>query len=351
MDFDSDDAGCLKSDGTNYLLWSYMIRNFEMEGELWDHVSGSVTRPHPKDKNYANLLKQWESMNATALSIIEMYVDHSLRKRLAKYNSARSAWDYLARLYAHDDESNFAKKYRLEMEIQAVKQSGFPITGLYCLMQCYWQQLAEMEPKELSDLESYKKYREESRLLQLLIALPDKFEPTRKHMLQRSTLPSVSEAVRELLVVEHGLIYPQLSSLSLEDSDKSKTGRDECLYCYGTGCQKLDCSSRKKNDKTKRTGGSCKDSHQSGGCQPSIYKPMQCPDKNSQPSSSSSKSASSLTPDTIDQYRYIINMMNQVESDLFGRSPLESGMYLPSSRKGLSCFQSLSISSLIHHFI
>lgn len=320
----SDEAGCLKSDGTNYLLWSYMMRNFELEGQLWDCVSGSVTRPHPKDKNYANLLKQWESMNATALTIIEMYVDYSLRKHLAKYNSAKSAWDYLARLYAHDDESNFAKKYRLEMEIQAVKQSGFPITGLYCFMQCYWQQLAEMEPKELSDLESYKKQREESRLLQLLIALPDRFEPTRKHILQRSSLPSVSEAVRELIVEEDRLTYSQFSSLSFEDSDKI--------------------------DRTKRKGGSRKDSHQSGGCQPSNQNPMQCPDKNSQPSSSSSKSASSLTPDdnqpalSIDQYKHMINVMNQVESDFFGRSPLESGMYLPSSRKGLCSFQSLIIS-------
>ena len=30
-----------------------------------------------------------------------------------------------------------------------------------------------------------------------------------------------------------------------------------------------------------------------------------------------------------------INIMNQVESDFFGRSPLESGMYLPPARKGL----------------
>lgn len=45
---------------------------------------------------------------------------------------------YLARLYAHENESNFVKKFRLEMEIQAVKQSGFPHNSivLFYAMSC-----------------------------------------------------------------------------------------------------------------------------------------------------------------------------------------------------------------------
>ena len=322
MDYDSDDAGSLKSDGTNYLLWSYMMRNFEIEGELWDYVSGLATRPDPKNKNYLNLIKHWESMNATARSIIDLYVDRSLKKLLANINSAKDAWDYLLRLYAQHDESNLAKKYRLEREIEAVKQSSFPLTGLYCFLQCYWQQLDEMEPKELSDLESYKKYREESRLVQLLMALPDTFdEDIRKSMLERSPLPTVSEAVQELLFVEHRLTYDKFSSLSLHDRDFP--------------------AKKINNDQTKRSNRGQKDSPQFGGCQPSIQDPIQQSDKDYQPSSSSSRLASSLTPDnnqpflSTDQFRSMINIMNQVESDFFGRSPLESGMYLPPARKGL----------------
>ncbi|XP_075663784.1 uncharacterized protein LOC142633427 isoform X2 [Castanea sativa] len=322
MDYESVDAVALKSDGTNYLLWSYMMRNFEIEGELWDYVSGSATRPDPKDKNYINLIKNWESMNATALYFINFYVDCSLRKRLDHIKSAKDAWDYLAGLYAHGDESNLAKTYRLEREIEAVKRSGFPLTGLYCFLQCYWQQLDEMEPKELSDLESYKKYREESRLVELLMALPDTFdEDIRKSMLERSPLPTVPEAVRELLFVEPGLTYDKFSSLSLDDKDFP--------------------AKKMNNDQTKRSNGSQKDSPQFGGCQPSIQDPIQQSDKDYQPSSSSSRLASSLTPDnnqpalSTDQFRSMINIMNQVKSDLFGRSPLESGMYLPPARKRL----------------
>ena len=50
MDHDPDAAGSLKLDGTNYLLWSYMMRNFKIEGELWDCVIESKTVLTPKIK-------------------------------------------------------------------------------------------------------------------------------------------------------------------------------------------------------------------------------------------------------------------------------------------------------------
>uniref|UniRef100_A0A2N9I5S2 CCHC-type domain-containing protein n=1 Tax=Fagus sylvatica TaxID=28930 RepID=A0A2N9I5S2_FAGSY len=278
MDHEPDAAGSLKSDGSNYLLWSYMMRNFKIEGELWDWVIESVCLADPKDEDYFNSRKELESMNAEALSIINSYVDRSLKERLAQINNAKDAWDYLAGLYAHDDELEFAKKYRLEKEIEGVKQSGFPITVLYCYLQCYWQQLAEMEPMELSDLKSYKRYREESRLVQLLMALPDKFEPIRKSMLQR-------------------------------DKDNSKTGSDECLYCHQTGHLKADCPAKKKNND-----------------QPFITDSIQQSEEDYEPSSSSSRLASSLTPD---------NNQPALSTDLSGLSSPASGKYQPPFRRDL----------------
>ena len=327
MDYESDDAVTLKSDGTNYLLWSSMMRNFEIEGELWDYVSGSATRPDPKDKNYINLIKHWETTNSTALYFINFYVDSSLKKRLDHIKSAKDAWDYLAGLYAHHDESNFAKKYRLEREIEGVKQSGFPISGLYRLMQCYWLQLDEMEPKELSDLESYKKYREESRLVQLLMALPDKFEDIRKSMMERSPLPTVSEAVQELLTVESMMERSPLPTVSEDVQELLTVEQDDPFSSLSLDDK--DCPAKKtNNDQKKRTRRRKKDSPQS--------------------TSSSSGLASSLTPgnnqpalstDQCDLHKSVL--FGQLEPDLFGQSPLESGKHQPPFRRGLCIFQSI----------
>ncbi|GMY36863.1 tyrosyl-DNA phosphodiesterase 2-like isoform X3 [Fagus crenata] len=115
MDHDPDDAGSLKSDGSNYLLWSYMMRNFKIEEELWDFAIESVCLADPKSKDYFNLRKELESMNAEALSIIDLYVDRSLKERLAQINNAKDAWDYLAELYAHDDELEFATSQKAKI--------------------------------------------------------------------------------------------------------------------------------------------------------------------------------------------------------------------------------------------
>jgi len=158
-----------------------------------------------------------------------------------------------------------------------------------------------MEPKELSDLESYKKYREESRLVQLLMALPDKFEDIRKSMMERSPLPTVSEAVQELQTVERRLTYDQFSSLSLDDKD---------------------CPAKKtNNDQTKRSRRRKKDSPQSTS------------------SSTPGNNQPALSTDQCDLHKSIL--FGQLEPELFGQSPLGSGKYRPPFRRGLCIFQSI----------
>ena len=106
------------------------------------------------------------------------------------------------------------------------------------------------------------------------MALPDDFdEDIRKSMLERFPLPTVPDAVRELLFVVHRLTYDKFSSLSLHDKDFP--------------------AKKMNNDQTKRSNRSQKDSPQFGGCHPSIQQSV----KDYQPSSSSSRLASSLTPD------------------------------------------------------
>ena len=111
------------------------------------------------------------------------------------------------------------------------------------------------------------------------------------------------------------------------------TGRDECLYCHQTGHLRADCPAKKKNND-----------------QPFITDPILHSEEDYQPSSSSSRLASSLTPDnnqlalSTDQFRSVFDMTSQLESDISGLSPPASGKYLPPFRRGLCRFQSLSIS-------
>nr|CAD1817701.1 unnamed protein product [Ananas comosus var. bracteatus] len=59
-----------------------------------------------------------------------------------------------------------------------------------------------MEPKWTSDAELYYQYREETRLVQLLMALQDDFESVRASILYRTPLPTVDAALSELIAEE-----------------------------------------------------------------------------------------------------------------------------------------------------
>ncbi|KAL5840419.1 hypothetical protein ACOSQ3_013091 [Xanthoceras sorbifolium] len=361
----------LKLDGSNYSSWSYWMCNCVFKKELLELVNGSVTKPGPKDKKFRELLKKWEAKNAQVLSLINDSVDPGIKKRLAVFKSAKDAWNYLARLYAH---STLAENFQLEMDMRAISQGDRSIQELHGILVSFWDKLAMMEPKDLSGLDSFKKYREEQRLVQLLIALRDDFEPLRRSILQRSTFPSVQEAVEELITEERRVKsllvsskheklvpppQPQLESLSLNPQIDHQVARNQCTGCHQTGHSMLKCPEKFKNDKNKLTVKSYKASDQFGRCQPTGRESIQKSCELYQPMSSKSRSASSSTLDADGQpasfdgmQSYFFNVNAQVERDFFGESPLETGCYLPPSKRyggyGSSNMEPMQLSSKHH---
>lgn len=56
------------------------------------------------------------------------------------------------RLYA---QLNFAKQYQLEMDIHALQQNNMSVQEFYSAMYNLWDQLASIEPPDLSVLSNY----------------------------------------------------------------------------------------------------------------------------------------------------------------------------------------------------
>ncbi|KAK2644515.1 hypothetical protein Ddye_019710 [Dipteronia dyeriana] len=287
--------------------------NCVFDKQMLELVDGSVSKPGLSD---LNLLKIWEAKNAKVLLLINEFVDPAIKKRLAAFKSSKEAWNYLARLYAH---STLAENYRFEIEMRAISQGDRTIEELRDILVGYWDKLAVMEPKDLSSLDSFKKYRGEHQLVQLLVALRDDFEPLRRSILQRSTFPSVQEAVEDLVTEEGRLkklnVPPpqaQLEKLSINQPFDRQVAKNRCTHCHQTGHSMLNCPETLKNDRNKII----VKSHGSYG------------------------ESSSLTPDTDDMHSYIMGAHTQVLYDAFGESPLENGCYLPPSKNYSGCYQS-----------
>jgi hypothetical protein len=125
-------------------------------------------------------------------------------------------------------------------------------------MQFLWDQLALSDPawKDPTDAQMYADRRDHHRLYQFLMALRDDFEPVRGQLLHRSPLPTLDQAVCELVQEETRLSTlrsqhtPHTHSVLAapspqpEHSDKSdRSGRGHsknrdnpfCRYCRRRG--------------------------------------------------------------------------------------------------------------------
>jgi hypothetical protein len=251
--------------GENYLYWSYVMKNFLIGKDMWSYIDGTSMKPTDKkdaDK-YAEILKTWNRNNSKVITWINNSVSQSIGMQLAKFDTAQEVWEHLKRLY---EQSNFAKRYKLESDIRDLKQNNMTVHEFYSSMTNLWDQLALMESPELKVVKAYTDHREEQRLVQLLMALRDDFEGLRGAILHRNPLPKVDSVVNELLAEEtrlksHSNMISDKGTLSTPPSvfatpvHKGKPqGRfrhdiDECAFCKEKGHWKAECPKKLRGGK------------------------------------------------------------------------------------------------------
>lgn len=204
---------------------------------------------------HVELLESWKVNNSKIITWVNNSVEQSIGMQLAKFSTAKQVWDHLARLYM---QSNFAKRYQLEMDIRAARQGDQSIQEFYTIMTGFWDQLALTGPADLSLNASYCTYREEQRLVQFLMALRDDFEALRGSILHRSPLPHVDFIVNELLAEEvrfksHAgkgilpaptqtvLAVPSKYPPNGQNRYRTRVAIDECSFCKQKGHWKTQC--------------------------------------------------------------------------------------------------------------
>jgi hypothetical protein len=105
----------------------------------------------------------------------------------------------LASRYSSIDGS---REYQIILDLFHLKQeSDQSITNFFARIQFLWDQLAFSDSawKDPTDAHMYADRRDQHRLYQFLMALGDDFEPVRGQLLHCSFLPTLDQAVCELV--------------------------------------------------------------------------------------------------------------------------------------------------------
>lgn len=92
--------------------------------------------------------------------------------------------------YELEDESTLAKRLKLETQIRVTKQGDKSIQEFSDVMARLWDQMGRLEPEELKKSSKYRKFQEERRLIQFLLALRDDFESVKRSLLIKDPVPS-----------------------------------------------------------------------------------------------------------------------------------------------------------------
>ena len=122
----------VKLDGTNYMSWSFHLKNF-VEGQgLLGYLDGTNTAPiavtFTSSAADAKTLATWNQNNAKVVTWILNYVDSSISLALQAYTKASDMWVHLKKLY---QQANKARRFILDIELAKYCQNEKTILQYY----------------------------------------------------------------------------------------------------------------------------------------------------------------------------------------------------------------------------
>ncbi|KAM7480832.1 hypothetical protein LguiB_005415 [Lonicera macranthoides] len=237
--------------GTNYVQWSQAMTSFLKSRKSWRIVTGEVVKPTKKtdetDDKFNDRLDDWESKNGDIITWVRNTSISRIGQQIGRFTTGKEVWDFLKSRYTPKDLSH---QYQLLTALHSkTQQPEQSIDDYLSDLQAIWDQLAQSEPTFCEhDTEKFETYRDNQRVITLLMGLHDKFEPVRAALLHRNPLPSLDDVITELLSEETRFATRAHNShavLAVQSSKPTKNlSSRECAYCHATTHMLLKCPIR-----------------------------------------------------------------------------------------------------------
>ncbi|PSR91122.1 Enhancer of mRNA-decapping protein [Actinidia chinensis var. chinensis] len=258
-------------DGPNYIPWSQAMSSFLKGRKLWRYVTGDIKAPTQgaaeTSTEFIVRLEEWDSKNHQIITWIRNTSIPSISLQFGRFDTAHTIWDFLATRYTTAD---LACQYQLLTSLCRQRQNpGQSISAFLPQIYSIWDQLTPSEPKWLcaGDSTLFATYRDQQRLILFLMGLSDIYEPVRASLLHRIPLPTLEQAISELLSEETrlGLISSSHVDTALAapvskgrgsfggsrgfstsgtQSSGSASRHNECTFCHATDHRLLTCPVR-----------------------------------------------------------------------------------------------------------
>ncbi|XP_015165738.1 uncharacterized protein [Solanum tuberosum] len=202
----SDSAGAVlvpvAFDGTGFSSWKRgVLRSLSVKNKL-GFINGECMKPAPDSPDN----RQWERCDAMVTS----WILNSLSKEIA--DSVEYVFDSLelwSELQDRYDQTNGAKLFQIQKEINDLSQGTLDITSYYTRMKKLWEELHTLSVKSQCNClcncgakATMHKAEQERRLIQFLMGLNEVYTIIRESILMMKPLPSMGQAFALLIQEE-----------------------------------------------------------------------------------------------------------------------------------------------------
>ncbi|GFY94155.1 hypothetical protein Acr_09g0006010 [Actinidia rufa] len=224
------------------------MSNFLKGRKLWRYVTGDIKAPTQgaveTPTEFIVRLEEWDSKNHQIITWIRNTSIPSISLQFGRFDTTHAIWDFLVTRYTTAD--------------------------LACQISAYDFPLTPSEPKWLcaGDSTLFATYRDQQRLILFLMGLSDIYEPVRASLLHRIPLPTLEQAISELLSEETrlGLVSTShvatafatpgsrghgssggsrsFSASGSQSSGGSASRPNKCTFCHDTDHRLLTCPIR-----------------------------------------------------------------------------------------------------------
>ncbi|KAJ9554225.1 hypothetical protein OSB04_018270 [Centaurea solstitialis] len=254
--------------GNNYILWNHHMTILLKSHGLYTYVTGTTIAPtrtaNESAVDYAKRVNEWDINNAKILGFINASTTAEINQQFLGYTTAKDLWDFLTKRYS---STGLAHQYQLWTTFQSKRQlPDQPVSSYISEMQAIRDHLNLGAPQVHDNTAKlYQAYFNQLHLITILMGLQDKYENVRASLLHRHPLPSLDDAITELLSEEtrlqlrtpapapsESVFYTPSSSKpkgkgfqNSYNKPQGKPSTNECAFCHSPSHFLVDCPNRR----------------------------------------------------------------------------------------------------------
>ncbi|KAL0745679.1 hypothetical protein Bca101_101817 [Brassica carinata] len=238
--------------GSNYLVWSRMVKTAVGSKGLWKHITSgeapmAITQEGDTESPEESVVEKWQQEDMMVMSVLHASSEPAILDAYSYCETAKELWDTLKKVYGNI--SNLNRVFEVKKAINELTQDDMEFTKHLGRFRSLWSELEMLRPSTV-DPELLNERREQDKVFGLLLTLNTSYNGLIQHMLRSEKLPDLEDVCAQIQREQGSMgLFGGKGDLSLAN-EANKAGYNKyedrkfngnCDHCKKYGHKKSQC--------------------------------------------------------------------------------------------------------------